>query len=275
MDGIMKKKSNSLLIELFIVLVVFLTVKLVWVGIELFLLPKSGINHISQIKIKPLYYHVSFIKGHNSKKPTIKKPIANIKDIKLVAIYSDFGNVVATIVYQHKTKVIAKGDVINGFKLIDGTNNYAIFSKNNKVYKVDLQTKPLDIKNRITVVKNNVNNYVNNSDDSIVDAGDYKIIDRGLFEHFATNMDDIYKNIGIKESNKDNKKVFQISFIKRGSPFAKLGLKRGDIIKSINGQEIDSYMAAFSAYKNIKDAEGLNMVIIRNNKQMELNYEIN
>jgi general secretion pathway protein C len=90
-----------------------------------------------------------------------------------------------------------------------------------------------------------------------------------------TNMNEIYKNIGIKEIKKGNKKEFQIAFVRRGSPFAKLGIKRGDIIKSINGQEIDSYGSAFKAYRSIKDADMLNVVVIRNNKKLELEYEIN
>jgi general secretion pathway protein C len=89
-------------------------------------------------------------------------------------------------------------------------------------------------------------------------------------------MDDIYKNIGITDLKEGNKVVgFKISFVKRGSPFAKLGLKRGDIIKSVNGEEINSYNAAFNAYGNIKDVENLTLVIIRGKKEMELEYEIN
>ena len=89
-------------------------------------------------------------------------------------------------------------------------------------------------------------------------------------------MDDIYKNIGIGEI-KEGKDLrgFKINFVRRDSPFAKLGIRRNDVIKSINGQEITSYNAAFGVYKNIKNVDNLSLVIIRGKEEMELEYEIN
>ena len=110
----------------------------------------------------------------------------------------------------------------------------------------------------------------------VVDAGDHKIIDKSLIDHYAANMDDIYKNIGIKEIKKGGKiEGFSISFVRKGSPFAKLGVKRGDVIKSINGQKIDSYNAAFGVYKNISNIDNLTLVIQRGKEEMELEYEVN
>ena len=62
---------------------------------------------------------------------------------------------------------------------------------------------------------------------------------------------------------------------KRNSDFSKLGLRRDDVIKSINGQEINSYNRAFETYKNIQNVENLTMVIKRGKEEMELEYEIN
>ena len=65
-----------------------------------------------------------------------------------------------------------------------------------------------------------------------MDAGDHKIVDKSLIEHYAKNMDDIYKNIGIREIKKGNDlDGFSISFVRKGSPFEKLGVRRGDVIK--------------------------------------------
>ena len=89
-------------------------------------------------------------------------------------------------------------------------------------------------------------------------------------------MDDIYKNIGIAEV-KDGKdlKGFKITFVRKDSHFAKLGVRRDDVIKSINGQEINSYNSAFSMYKNIQNVDNLTPVIQRGKEEMELEYEIN
>ncbi|MDQ7086276.1 MAG: PDZ domain-containing protein [Sulfurovum sp.] len=110
----------------------------------------------------------------------------------------------------------------------------------------------------------------------VTNEGGVKMIDRSLLDHYAENMDDIYKNVGIKEVKEGKDlKGFKIDFIRKDSPFAKLGIKRHDVIKSINGQELTSYNAAFNFYKDIKNVENLSVVIIRKNEEMELEYEIN
>lgn len=70
-------------------------------------------------------------------------------------------------------------------------------------------------------------------------------------------------------------KGFKVNFVKRGSDFSKLGLKRGDIIKSLNGEELTDYNRAFEFYKNIDTVENLTLTIQRGQEEMELNYEIN
>jgi general secretion pathway protein C len=276
MDGIMKINFKDSVQFILIPLMVFALIKIFWVVLETFVLSKEGISHTEVVISKPLYYRVKFLKQEQkTSKPVIKKHIANIKDIQLVAIYSDLDNVVVTVIYKNKTKVLAKGDKINGFKLISGTKDDALFEKNSKQYKIELIKTKSNNKSSIKVISSNMKQSKDFDKEGIVDKGDHKLIDRKIFEHFANNMDDIYKNIGIKEIKKKNKKEFQISFVKRGSPFAKLGIKRGDIIKSINGQAIDSYGAAFKAYGGIKGADMLTVIVIRNNKELELEYEIN
>jgi len=47
------------------------------------------------------------------------------------------------------------------------------------------------------------------------------------------------------------------------------------VIKSINGQEINSYNAAYGVYKNIQNMDNLTLVVKRGKEEMELEYEIN
>ena len=110
----------------------------------------------------------------------------------------------------------------------------------------------------------------------MVDAGDHKIVDRSLVEHYSKNMGDLEKNIGVKEIKQGNKLTgFSISFIRKGSLFEKLGVRRGDVIKTVNGQQIDSYNAAMDVYKNLSDMDNMTLVIQRGKEEMELEYEVN
>jgi len=261
--------------------ILFLIVKLLWLAAELIWFPAQGVNHADDHHAKPLYYKVKLTPNKSAPpKPANKKPVGSIKDITLLAIYNASDVTVVTIKYKGKTKVLGRGESINGFVLERAGNDFAIFSKNNKTYQVQLiKSKRKGTGDIQLVVPKKVKKRVEEPGDpegEIVDVGDHKIVDKSLFDHYVKNMDDIYKNIGIQEIKKGNRiEGFKITFVRRGSPFAKLGVQRGDILKSINGQELTSYSAAFDAYKNMNDVQNVTLVIQRGNKEMELEYEIN
>ena len=267
--------------KLFGIFILLALVKVLWFAVEIIWLSTAGIEHADEVRSKSLYYRVKLTPNEASapvKKPS-KKIAGSIKDITLLAIYNSEEITVITVEYKRKSKVLSRGDEINGFVLEGAGNNFATFSKNTKTYRVDLlkgkrstasgsSIKPTSRKLPSPSKKS--------AEGEVTDAGDHIIVDRSLLDHYAKNMDDIYKNIGVKEVKEGGKiKGFSITFVRRGSPFAKLGIKRGDMIKSINGQEINSYNAAFEMYKNIEDIENLTMVIKRGKEEMELEYEIN
>ena len=265
---------------LWALLILLLVVKSVWFFVGVLWLPTSGVDHVEEKGGKALYYRVKLSPNGAPAPTTDKKPVqiaGSIKDIKLLAIYNASDVTVVTVEYKRKTKVLAKGEAINGFVLEGAGNNYATFSKNSKTYQITLiiSTKG-DAGIKSTKPSSVPASSGSKVEGDVVDAGDHKIIDKSLIDHYAKNMDDIYKNIGIVEVKKGNVlQGFRISFIRKGSPFAKLGIRRGDVIKSINGQEIDSYQAAFDVYKNIQNIENLTLGIQRGKDEMELEYEVN
>lgn len=268
---------------IWIVLLIALVVKALWFILSIVLLPTTTIDYIEKRGGKPLYYRVK-LSPNKAPPPIIKKKRktvvtgGNIKNIKLLAIYNASDMTIVTVSFGAKTRVLSKGDKVKGFALQSATNQYAIFIKQGKTYKISL-TKTKNSSKMISTASYTPPPQVKKSTSSkgeIVDAGKLKIIDKSLVEHFATNLNEVGKNIGIREvKSADGKMQFGISFIRRGSPFAKLGVRRGDIIKSVNGQKIDSYNTAFGVYKNIANITNLTMVIERNKEEMELEYEVN
>ena len=263
-----------------------LFIKLLWFAVEMKELPASGVEHLQDRSGKSLYYRVKLTPNEapapvKSTPVKTSRPAGSIKDITLLAIYNASDMTVITVVYKSKTKVLSKGDEINGFVLEGAGSNFATFSKNKKTYRVDLiKGKNIAQSAVKTMGKSNVSSLPSQAssqvEGDVTDAGDHKNIDRALLDHYAKNMDDIYKNIGIAEVREGRDlKGFKITFVRKGSPFAKLGVKRDDVIKSINGQEINSYNAAFNMYKNIQNIENATLVIQRGKEEMELEYEIN
>lgn len=281
MKHLFKSQMYKIILAL---LVLFLIVKIMWFLIALMWLPSAGLNYQEQKGGKSLYYRVKLTPNEiaaptTTKKPT-KKSSGSINDVTLLAIYNATDTTVVTVKYKSKTKVLSRGDDINGFVLEGAGRNFATFSKNAKSYKVML-LKSKTGSQSVKAIKSAPSTTVTDKKPKevlgdVTDAGDHKVIDRSLLDHYAKNMDDIYKNIGIGEMKKDGKlKGFKVTFVRRGSPFSKLGVRRDDIIKSINGQEINSYNAAFAVYKNIQNIDNLTLVIQRGKEEMELEYEIN
>ncbi len=283
-DGTMKHLFKP---ERFYGLLLFLgtllAVKLLWFIVEVVWLPSSGKDHIEERGGKSLYYRTK-LTSPESAVPIVKKPlpspkpVGSIKDIKLLGIYHASDATVVTVLYKGKTKVLAQGEVVNGFTLETAGSDYALFGKHGKSYRVDLLRKQ-NTANRSSirpVLFSKKRKDSSMAEGEIVDAGDHRIVDKNLIQHYAGNMQEIMKNIGIVEV-KDGQalKGFRVTFVRRNTPFAKLGLRRGDIIKAVNGQEINTYSAAMNVYKHINEMENLTLTIKRGKEEMELEYEIN
>jgi len=283
-DGIMKHLFKPKIFKtLLAVLVLLLIVKTLWFVIEILWLPTTGIDQVTKKGGKALYYRVKLTPNKvaaPTTKPRIVQHKSSIDEIKLLAIYNASDMTVVAVEYKAKTKVLSRGENINGYVLEGAGSNFATFSKNAKTYKLMLLKGKSSGEGKVTpVVGTQVEKQekrVNEPLGDVTDAGDHRVIDRSLLEHYANNMDDIYKNIGITELKEGSDlKGFRITFVRKDSPFEKLGVQRDDVIKSINGQEINSYNAAFEAYKNIKNVDNLTLVIQRGKEEKELEYEIN
>lgn len=67
---------------------------------------------------------------------------------------------------------------------------------------------------------------------------------------------------------------FLISKVRDDSFVAKLGAKKGDIIRSVNGDKVDSVQKAFKLYNSFKNNKSLDMMITREGKPLTLNFSV-
>ena len=272
--------SNRFLKTLIYILSIVVIVKLIWTIIAFLFLPTSGVEHIKEAKLKPLYYRVKLARKLPHKREPVRvanvkkapPPVVTMRGIKLLAIYKSKNTLVVTVLKNRKSEVLSKGEDIDGFKLVSGGEDYAIFKRDNREFRLSLQESKIKNPSSIQVVKES-----HNRDKKIVkrDNGE-RVISKGLLTSYTKDIDKVWRDIGIGEHKKNGVlDGFVVNFVKRGSDFEKLGLKRGDILKSINGEELNSYNSAFSFYKEIENIDSLTLGIVRNNREMELEYEIN
>jgi len=263
---------------------VMVCVKVVWFGVAMVWLPRVGVDHLPEVESRALYYRVKLSPNtvappKKQPKPRVKRvPQGTIKSLKLLALYHAFDTTVITVKYKGKSKVLSRGDEIAGFRLKGGGSNFALFSRGEQEYTLYIDKSKTAPITRHSTPKHRVEKASSGMkvEGEVIDAGDHKIVDKALVTHYAGNLKEVMKNIGIVEVREGTKLAgFRVSFIRRGSHFAKLGLQRGDIIRSVNGEVIQSYSAAMRVYKNINTMDSLSLTITRGKKEMELEYEVN
>lgn len=87
------------------------------------------------------------------------------------------------------------------------------------------------------------------------------------------NINQLLTQARIRPHLKDGKPDgFALSYIKENSFFTKLGLRRGDIVKSINGKPINTPEDAFAFYKALESGDPLSMEINRGGQPKTINY---
>lgn len=67
---------------------------------------------------------------------------------------------------------------------------------------------------------------------------------------------------------------FRVRRLKSGSLYSKLGLKRGDIIKSVNGVQINTMQDAMNQYQQLESLSQVQLEIVRKGKSQMLQFHL-
>lgn len=256
----------------YIVLVAFL------LSTALFIyLPKSGVDYIEESTTSLEYKKYDGFYS-NVKTPTVKKEVkqkrqevASLSQYILKGIYSTTSNsgwIIIENKRKNKSHILSQFENIDGYILTKLYKNYVVFEKAAKEYKLEIRKENKNIKYELTQKVEGVEEKI------VVDADGVKI-KREYLNSYVKDIDKVWNNIAINEIRQNGKiDGFKVSKVNKNSVFGKLGLKKGDIIKSINNNVLGSYADAFKVYNNINSTKYLNIEILRNNEIMELNYEI-
>jgi len=277
MGGIMNRAFNlkPVLNYTLLILLTFAIVKLLWSIVDFIFLPSLGVNIIQSEYKSSLY--TPFKLGLSTKKaPKVVKRTTPIKMLKLEGIYKDTTNPKSSISIISKgglSKVVKVGDTVFGFKLKEVKDKSVILERGNQNYSLKLPKADI-VDNSYSFVKSTPEKETK-KDESIVDEDGEKIVSRALINEYKKDMKKIWQNIAISDYKQDGQlKGFRVRYVKKGSIFEKLGLKRGDIITGINGEMVKSYALPMRIFSNIDSLDGLILQVKRGNNEVELEYEI-
>jgi general secretion pathway protein C len=100
------------------------------------------------------------------------------------------------------------------------------------------------------------------------------LIDQAEIDNALANLDRLYTEIRAVPNFQDGKvSGMKVLSVKPGSLFAKLGLKRGDILSRINGIELD-VRKGFDIFNQLKNQREFNVDLVRRGTAQTFEYEI-
>ncbi len=232
-------------------------------------LPAEGIELNIEKSYRAQYQRVDFknmlIKSKVIQAQTRKQvsTIAySINSLVLKGLYGSSFNgfaIVAKKSAPKRTSIISVGEVYAGYKLKKIELFQVIFTKSAKDYILVLENK--------TANKPRVEHITAESTQRSVSKADIK--------NYSNNPSKIWKDIAITPFKRGGKLVgFKVNRIKPGSKMADLGLKKGDLIIRANNIELTSFKDVLNLYKKIDMIETLSLVVLRNNQEKEIIYDI-
>ena len=106
-------------------------------------------------------------------------------------------------------------------------------------------------------------------------GGGQFIVPRKLIEESFINLADLLTQAKIMPHMKGNKiDGFVINNIKSDSLFKKIGLRNGDIIRRINGMEVNNPEQGLQVFKTLRSERSINIDLTRHGSKKTLNYTI-
>ncbi|MBI4373583.1 MAG: hypothetical protein HY542_01780 [Deltaproteobacteria bacterium] len=110
--------------------------------------------------------------------------------------------------------------------------------------------------------------------DIVAKEGGVTVIDQAAIDDALSNLDRFYTEVRIVPHFKEGRVAgMKVLSVKAGSIISKLGIKRGDILEKINGQELD-VKRGMALFSELKDQKSFSIDVMRGGKQTTLEYEI-
>lgn len=104
----------------------------------------------------------------------------------------------------------------------------------------------------------------------IPEARSFPHVDRNVMRFFRTDR----AKLGVKVEDTENEKGVKILDVTEGSPAAKAGLKKDDIVSEANGEKIENVQDLREQVMDTDDGEPVKLKVMRNNSEMNFNVTI-
>ena len=275
----MLKISNTKLLKVFTTLLILIIIAKLLALVILWYLPSDGIELNAKNSYQAKYQRVDFknmlIRAKViEEKKTVKNnaTTTNISDLVLKGLYGSKLNGFAIVAKKSaikKTTILSIGESYEGYKLKEIESDKVFFSKGAKSYMLSLEISIDKVVSKVR--KNKRAKRVLASDG---EAEEHSVTKKDI-KYYSSAPSKIWKDIAIAPVKRNGRITgFKVNRIKSGSKMSLLGLKKGDVIIKANNVQLSSFRDAIKLYKNIDKIDTIELVVIRNNQEKEIIYEI-
>ncbi len=258
------------------VLLPFALVKLLYAIVSLLFLQKTDIQTQHG---KPPSYHYTLhfapkVLMLHGAQPAVKQIEATdrIKDITLKGTYLEGERSFIVIEDRLGTTFLSKGERYVGYQLEEIYEGRAVFSKNGRHYDLVIEDEEKTPAAPHATGASNYSGGGNVGENSFEPVS----VTHEMIDSYIKNPAKIWRNIRIQEIRRNGQiDGFRVNYVKKGSFFDQAGLRSGDIIKAIDGNELKSLADVMRYYNDIQNLSGLTLTVLRGGNEVELEFNIN
>ena len=229
-------------------------------------LPNEGIDFQKKRRMLPPYssYSMDNIMESNTTQEGLYALDANINSMILTGIYlkNDKGYIIlANKSDPQSTEILGLQENYGDYKLIKIMSNSALFEKGEQHFLLEILEGEAA--------------YLEKINTAIVEGQPYQMSHEEI-HNYANNLEQILEDISVIEiKNEEEMQGIKVTKIRPNTPFYYLGLLQGDVITKVNNEPIKSYADVLNIYQNLDALQEIEIIVMRNNQEKELHYEIN
>jgi general secretion pathway protein C len=198
----------------------------------------------------------------------------NLKLFGTITGRSDHGYAVIEDTQKRKQGLYKKGDAIQNAEIKRILRKKVVLNVNGKdeilLMEEDKPNKAKKRKQPSSLRKNQ-----NPLDDERFGSDETLSIDREKINSSLKNINQLMSQVKVRPHFKDGKpNGLLLSHVKQNSIFKDMGLQNGDIVKGVNGKDIQSVDDALKFYDNLKSSNSVELQIERKGEGLSINYQI-
>ena len=184
---------------------------------------------------------------------------------------------------NNETRILAEGDTLEDALLVSiqwrGDGGRVVFQKDGAFSCLNLgkqkkstpksYSRPAYTKPKKSTSKNNIKDGIKE-----VSPGRYQV-DRAMLDEQLSNLDKIIRQARVIPHYRGGKPAgFKVVGIRSNSIFRHLGLKSGDVLKSVGGEELSSFDKALGLFEKLKTSSNIVLDVERRGKPNTFEYDI-